>query len=749
MSVALYVLFIAFIALHAPTEPAYDFEWALRKDVGEAGGGFGPTTGGEWFDWLNGALLPAVLPQEDYNQQPLPLERRGRIAQYGLVVAGIRLMQTRSAALSCGDSVIATLYNDTCYPMDTTSVSPFGNLSLADEAGVGSAFRPSSVHGQDPDGFGGSVFQLFLNVEDDADTVAAYTTALQEARWLDEATKMVKVQLAVLNAQVGLFARVEFTATFTRGGRVDALTFVTSMPIEPYAGPGGGALYLLDVVMLGYVAYLLVGAVRRWVRAVRSHGSGWERFTKVFGFWRVLDFGAVASLLACIVTWYMYVEQVTAIRSDIAAAHATPATYAGGPPSLHVSLYLAMNLMDNFKMAAVWALIFLSARLFKYFTFQPRLAVMTDTLARAWDDGLHFAFLFAILLTMYGVWGYFMFGPQAPDWHSLNTSTVSVIRFMMYDYDLPAMSVTYPTMANFYCLSFMVLITNMTLWMFLAIILESYTEVRSESQGAPSVMQEAVAFAQSVPMMDWSPPDACANILPRSAGGAKKRKEATWNDVITALETGPLRFSADVTVAQLHDALHLRTGAAARLVAEARQAAATAEAQAAAAAKPVRPPPFPKRVSSMRRLANAYYGSEMPGAAPLPRTLERELNRVERSISMHRASFGRGADVGNVFDDEHERASLHGDGDRDGNGSEGGPAPAGGADLDDLTDRVAHVALQLARLKQSRGSTPREGGAGGEAAAVAGGGLHGGAAELQRDDARRGLLASHDEHDSE
>lgn len=53
---------------------------------------------------------------------------------------------------------------------------------------------------------------------------------------------------------------------------------------------------------------------------------------------------------------------------------------------------------DDFKVAATLALICLSLRLFKYFKFQPRLAVMTDSLSMACSDGVHFAFLFAVML---------------------------------------------------------------------------------------------------------------------------------------------------------------------------------------------------------------------------------------------------------------------------------------------------------------------------------------------------------------
>jgi Polycystin cation channel len=59
----------------------------------------------------------------------------------------------------------------------------------------------------------------------------------------------------------------------------------------------------------------------------------------------------------------------------------------------------------------------------------------------------------------------FMFGTQAPDWNNVNEAVVSIFRYMMYDYDLYPMRATFPFMANLFFGSFMVLVTNLILWM--------------------------------------------------------------------------------------------------------------------------------------------------------------------------------------------------------------------------------------------------------------------------------------------
>jgi hypothetical protein len=76
---------------------------------------------------------------------------------------------------------------------------------------------------------------------------------------------------------------------------------------------------------------------------------------------------------------------------------------------------------------------------------------------------------------------------------------LTVISTMMYDYDLPAMQATFPLMANIWYTTFMIIVTNMMLWMFLGIILDSYTEARQKFLGAPTLMDDVALFLRSSP----------------------------------------------------------------------------------------------------------------------------------------------------------------------------------------------------------------------------------------------------------
>jgi hypothetical protein len=128
------------------------------------------------------------------------------------------------------------------------------------------------------------------------------------------------------------------------------------------------------------------------------------------------------------------------------------------------------------------------------------------------------------------------------DWSNTGLSLMAVFRYMMYDYNLDAMSSSFPTMASIFYVTMMLLLTNMVLWMFLAIVLESYTEVRARSRGAPSLLDDAASA--------WVVLPRASALLHAATCGRLGQPSAGLRDVIDALN-GRLRDEEEVSAAAL------------------------------------------------------------------------------------------------------------------------------------------------------------------------------------------------------
>ena len=565
MSLLLYVVFIGALVSHCRVEPAFQLESALASElvVNTYFDVYSLTTPTQWFAWARNALLPVLLynpngvaESDDYGAPFVKAPQRpGRIVNnYGLIVGGVRLAQIRSREAPCPDGgVFAKLYNDTCYDFGAapSGAGGFGDAAAAAAAGVSSAFQPASSGGgllpELVDAYDdGPFFQLYLSGIEELASGQGKVTGLEGAGWLDEASQVVAVQLALYNGQTNSFATVEMATTFMPGGRLDVASRVGSFSANPYLGAASGA-YVLDFMLSCYALYLLRSTLKRLAASLREPGDVLSKLSHVFQLWRMLDVGASVFLWTSIGLWISFCVKLAAIRRDIFAdSSASPETYA---TSAHAEtarqIFAAFETYSSFKIAAVWALIFLSLRLFKYFQFQPRLAVITDSLIMAFKDGVHFALLFAVLLTLYGVWGHFMFGPQCPDWRSVDSSIISVFRYMMYDYDLVAMEATgFVHMADFFFASFMIVITNMILWMFLAIILESYTTIRASQFESPSLVDELTVLLRSLPALGDALPYQLAWVVGGRSGGeggkAAARRIPSAQEMLDTMAKGSL-----------------------------------------------------------------------------------------------------------------------------------------------------------------------------------------------------------------
>jgi hypothetical protein len=150
----------------------------------------------------------------------------------GLIVGGVRLVQTRLAPGRCAlrSDPLDEIYGITCYNEDSSSTDPdFGDASQASAYGVSSAFVASN--GGDPAGSG--VFEWVISTNSTLVEAQTQVTGLSAAYWLDEATRSVGVQFAVLNGAAGLWAWVSMKTEFTRGGRGSPSYHVAGVPVEP------------------------------------------------------------------------------------------------------------------------------------------------------------------------------------------------------------------------------------------------------------------------------------------------------------------------------------------------------------------------------------------------------------------------------------------------------------------------------------------------------------------------------------
>jgi len=549
VSLLMYIIFCASFLWHTNSTTSFTFESAVVSEL-VVGSLFADSvySRDSWATWLRDSYMPLILGLGDGTAG----EDAQVIGGYALPLGGIRLVQTREALAACPDPVSARIYGGTCY-------SGAGSGAVGDAAAgapaPASAFVPTNL----PYERGAASYQLLVSTVSDLATAQAIVDGLTAGAWTDAGTRTLSAQVALLNAQPGvnLWGILRFDAVFTPGGLVRVTSTVNSFPDAAYGRPWGsktaGFIVFLDITLVAYALYLGVGTLRRVVgRTSKARGLSGKLSALLLDPWLLIDYFTCGCVWGTIGNWGAFASEMGAIRKLIDDdALATPAVYASGDRTgFLISLLNARDAYVACRFVAAWCVILLALRQFKYLQYQSRLAVMSQSLSMAAGDSVAFSLLLTIILSCYGVWGMGMFGSQAPDWQDAHVTINSLFRYMMYDYDLTAMEAVDVDMGRFFFASYMLLVTNMVLWMFLAIFLESYTAVRTASHKGNSVGEDAEEAAVALGMrLRTCPPwrrGGCCSLVPHGI--------AEGEAFLAALGAGDLAMVERVTLAQLQAA---------------------------------------------------------------------------------------------------------------------------------------------------------------------------------------------------
>jgi hypothetical protein len=446
-----YIFTCIAIVQHSHTQAAYDVESLLKAaavDQTDYGSGFlyDVVSANTWLDYfvapgasdLNGGALAAadrnagwinaVMSNRDNGANIAGRANRGRIRDTNLVVGGIRFTQIRRAAAACAVTSIRSLYG-TCHA--GVSAAPFGVPAafVKGAIDVSKAFAPSPEQGAKRYACSNCTFQFWLDVGDIRNTNQDTLVQLDTAGWLDASTASISVDLAVLNGESGMVGRVELFTEFTSGGSVQNKATISSVPLDPY--DQFPSLPVIDTFVAMYAVYLLLATLLSSVRFVRA-----GKPLMVLSWWSLLDYAAVVTLFTAMA---LYGSLTLTLKSIGILPTSVPGEFSTGPSAVGNNILAATATFERFKTAMAVFLLISTARLFYYFSFQPKLAVFTEAVARAFQDILHFSVVFGAIMTCFAVWAHSMFGSLAPDWHTPAGCIIAVFRFMQYDYDLVIM----------------------------------------------------------------------------------------------------------------------------------------------------------------------------------------------------------------------------------------------------------------------------------------------------------------------
>jgi hypothetical protein len=335
------------------------------------------------------------------------------------------------------------------------------------------------------------------------DTLVRYT-------WIDSQTRDVEVRFAVYNGNYKLFALVQVMFEFDVGGQLEKrikisvldleLEECTSNEMKALQSSSTAGCLMTDfwsrkwwkyLLLIAYVGLTASGELADMWDAYQFMGSPLHYFTD---FWNYIDAGQVVAYLIC--GLYFIVLRTTDVKIGQRFNWGPSAPVIDGETGEQALLKITNAITDasvtfaNYKIISVLNLFLLMVRFFKFCRYQPKLAMVNNTLIKAADGLLHFGIIFLAVLMLFMVQSKYIYGSTLEGFSENSRARNSLFQALLGAYNEQMIDQeTFGSLGVSFFFVYMILNFLIMVNFFLAIVMEAYEDAKSETAMADGVVE--------------------------------------------------------------------------------------------------------------------------------------------------------------------------------------------------------------------------------------------------------------------
>ncbi|CAH8648471.1 unnamed protein product [Dicrocoelium dendriticum] len=413
---------------------------------------------------IRGPFMSAVYARHWYNGQLAWTDADHMSVQYDNHLVGlIRLRQLRMSGSSCvvpSDFQTEIKECIAAYNVQEEDKAPFG-------LEVGSAWTYTDPSILQMETFlgdvaaygGGGYYEDLSNNRTEADE---QLVQLFENLWLDRGTRAVFLHFTTYNANLNIFCVAEILIEFPATGGAQVSPRFRSIKLLRYVTTLDYFVLACECIFTMFTFYYIVE------EAIEISKQKWAYFWSV---WNILDIVIIVLSLTCVAFNIYRTIRVNDILDQ---------------------LLIEKNKFANFQWLSIWQMnfnygiaitVFLSwVKLFKYISFNKTMTQLSSTLGNCAKDLGGFAVMFCIIFFAFAELGYLAFGTQVHDFRKFTTAVYTLFRIILGDFDFGALERANSTFGPIYFIVYVFFVFFILINMFIAIINETYTGVKSDLQ---------------------------------------------------------------------------------------------------------------------------------------------------------------------------------------------------------------------------------------------------------------------------
>jgi len=422
----------------------------------------GLTTMADFWRFAEGPLMDGLYWESWYNQEAVEEEDLGYIYYENKLLGVPRIRQLKVFNGSC--SVHSDFRNEitNCYDSynelkeDTESYGLMNGTAW--QYHTEKEMNGSSHWGLLDYTYSGAGYYKDLTPRK-ADSLAIIRE-LKENLWVDRGTRAIFMDFTVYNANINLFCVIRLVVEFpATGGAVPSWMFRTVKLIRYVTTYD---YFLMSCEGL-YVLFILYYCIEE---AIEISKMKCKYFCSV---WNCLD---VLVIFLSFVSFAFNVYRTITVDNLLDTLLKDPSIYADFE-------FLGFWQMQYNNMVAL-VVFFAWVKIFKYISFNRTMTQLQSTLSRCSKDIAGFAVMFFIIFLAYAQLGYLVFGTQVKDFSTFQESIFTLFRIILGDFDFHELEAANRILGPIFFMTYVFFVFFVLLNMFLAIINDTYSEVKAE-----------------------------------------------------------------------------------------------------------------------------------------------------------------------------------------------------------------------------------------------------------------------------
>ncbi|XP_068244650.1 polycystin-2-like [Palaemon carinicauda] len=288
----------------------------------------------------------------------------------------------------------------------------------------------------------------------------AILALLREKLWIQRGTRAVFIDFTVYNANINLFCVIKIVFEFpATGGLIPSWSFRT-VKLLRYVTALDHFVLACEFIFVFFIIYYIIE------EALEIKTLKCSYFKSM---WNILDIVVILISILCI-GFSLFCTMT--IKGKLQELLEDPNTFS--------DFEFLGYWQTQFNSAVAVCVFFAWFKLFKYISFNKTMTQLSSTLSRCAKDVAGFAIMFFIVFFAFAQLGYLLFGTQVEDFSSFINAVFTLLRTILGDFNFHEIENANRVLGPLFFLSYVFFVFFVLLNMFLAIINDTYSEVKAE-----------------------------------------------------------------------------------------------------------------------------------------------------------------------------------------------------------------------------------------------------------------------------